>query len=319
MKKLLLGILLVSSSVYSQEFNFDIHNTSLLDYIKMEEELGSERLDLNSNHVSYSGDAQPIKYLRKEPNIPDLMAYYFFKRKDSTMSYILYEWDVYNFEKEQNNQKSYKFQKSLVDKYQSLKKTISGEFGVPESKTQKSNLSREKSESRFEETSNWRVNDSTEIELYVIASNFYQKRGMVTTNPTHRIRLYIRNKDKEQQGPSLKIGEEKLKKFEKIKNDFFNELQSEDYAKAKTYLSDLIIENVTDEQLESLVENIDFNRDIEIIYSGVQMGLDGSAFSLLQYKYVDDSSDPPSEMIKLVFDDKDKIVGIQPMKMQKND
>ena len=39
-------------------------------------------------------------------------------------------------------------------------------------------------------------------------------------------------------------------------------------------------------------------------------------FTLLQYKYSDDSFNPPNEMIKLIFDEKDKVVGIQPIKMQ---
>ena len=39
-------------------------------------------------------------------------------------------------------------------------------------------------------------------------------------------------------------------------------------------------------------------------------------FTLLHYKYSDDSSNPPNEMIKLIFDDKDKVVGIQPIKLQ---
>ena len=74
----------------------------------MEERLGGERISTTSNHISFRGEAQPIKFLRKEKEIPDLTVYYFFKKADSTMSYILYEWDISNFEKQENNQKSEK-------------------------------------------------------------------------------------------------------------------------------------------------------------------------------------------------------------------
>ena len=82
-------------------------------------------------------------------------------------------------------------------------------------------------------------------------------------------------------------------------------------------MSDLILEKVTDEQINVLIDNINFEKEIELIYSGIQMGFNGRIFILLQYKYSDDYSDPPNEMIKLIFDDKDKIVGIQPIKTQK--
>ena len=35
-----------------------------------------------------------------------------------------------------------------------------------------------------------------------------------------------------------------------------------------------------------------------------------------RYKYVDDNSNPPNEMIKLIFDDKDKVIDIQPTKLE---
>ena len=197
MKNLIIGLLFISTSVFGQEFNFDIHHTSLAEYVKMEESLGSERIPTTSNHISFSGEAQPIKFLRKEEIIPDLTAFYFFKKADSTMSYVLYEWDVSNFEKQDNNQKSEKFLKALIAKYKELKKDISTDFGQPEVKRNYSNISRLDSINTFVESSAWKPNDSTEIEMYATVSNYYEKKGAVTINPVHRIRLYIRNKSKE--------------------------------------------------------------------------------------------------------------------------
>jgi hypothetical protein len=78
----------------------------------------------------------------------------------------------------------------------------------------------------------------------------------------------------------------------------------------------MIVDEVTDEQLNVLISEIEFDREIELIYSVIQMAMNGKAFAMLQYKYKDDQNSPPKEMIKVIFDDKNKVVGIQPMKMQ---
>ena len=281
----------------------------------MEENLGSQQIPVTSKHISFNGEAQPIKFLRKEKIIPDLIAYYFFKKKDSTMSYILYEWDVSNFEKKDNNKKSDKFQKAMIKKYQKLKKDISKSFGKPKVKKNYSNISRLDPINSFVESSIWKPNDSTEIKMSATISNFYKKKGAITINPIHRIRLYIKNQKKKK---IPKLDDEKLAKLDKIKTEFFKALRSNDIAESKKYLSDKIIDKVTDEQIKILIDNIDFNRKTELIYSGIQMGLNGNMYVLIQYKYSDDSSNPPKEFIKLIFDDSDKILGIQPMKEQNN-
>ena len=194
MKNLIFGILFISISAYGQEFNFDIHNTSLSKYIQMEENMESERISATSNYISFTDDAQPIEFLRKEKVIPDLKVYYFFKKVDSTMSYILYEWDVYNFEKQDNNQKSKKFQEALIEKYKKLKNKIAENFGQPKTKNNYSNIGLLGFDDIFEENSIWKPNDNIEIELYITVSNYYEKKGIITINPVHRIRLYVRDK-----------------------------------------------------------------------------------------------------------------------------
>lgn len=317
MKILIIWILFISTSAFGQEYNFDIHNSSLTEYLKMEEKLGSERIPTTSNHVSFSGEAQPIKFLRKEKLIPDLIAYYFFKKADSTMSYVLYEWDVSNFKKEDNNQKSENFQKALIAKYIELKKHISKDFGQPKVKRNYSNISQLDSINTFIESSMWKPNDSTEIEMYATVSNYYEKKGAMTINPVHRIRLYVRNQSKEKEREVPKLDDKKLAELEKIKTDFFKALKAKDLPKSKEFLSNLILEKVTDEQINRLIDNINFDKVTKLVYNGIQIGLDGSIFTILQYKYSDDNSNPPSEIIKLTFDYKNKVIGIQPIKLQK--
>lgn len=308
-----LAFLFISLSAVGQEYNFDIHQTSLSDYVKMEEKLGSQRIPTNSNHVSFSGDAQPIKFLRKEKDIPDLTAYYFFKKADSTMSYILYEWDVYNFEKQANNQKSLEFQKALISKYGSLEDLLNSKYGEANTiEGDLSNIQLTKDRDGLKKKNIWIPNDSTEIEMYTAISNFYEKKGMVTRNPTHRIRLYVRNTKKEEPvKPKLNPG--RLDSLQRITMDFLGALKRNEIQQSKKYLSPLIIDQVTDEQLILLSENMELNKELELFQSGVQVGLDGRVFTVLQYKYKTDPLNPSKEMVKMVFDEENKVLGIQPM------
>lgn len=177
------AFLLLTLTTLGQEFDFEIQGKTLSDYIALEEKLGSQLTPTTSNHISGKGIAQPIKYQRKENFIPDLISYYFFQEQDSTMTYILHEWDVRNFDKSSNNKQSEKFQIALQEKYNALKSQISEIYGASQTEL-KSNQT----------TDIWQLNNGVEIEMYIVISNNYKKKGIITINPTHRIRLYIKNK-----------------------------------------------------------------------------------------------------------------------------
>lgn len=315
---LTLGFLIIGITSFAQEFEFDIHNTSLNEYLKMEENLGSEQIPNIRNHVSFSGDAQPIKFRRKEKIISDLVVYYYFKEKDSTMSKVEYEWDesLLTLKANTNDQKSKKYQKALIRKFNELEKMITDIYGNPQSEGDLSDLKKANEKGGLKKNVKWFPNDSTEIEMYATVSNFYEKRGMVTTAPTHRIRLYVRNTKKEKK-VTPELTEQRLDSLNEISKKFIASLKDESLEKSKSYLSEMIIEQVTDEQLKGLISEIDFERELELVYSGIQMSMNGKAFVMLQYKYEDDQDSPPKEMIKVIFDDKNTIVGIQPLKMQK--
>jgi hypothetical protein len=189
--RFILGFLLIGITVFGQDFGFDIHNTTLNGYIQMEENLESERVPTTSNHVSFSGDAQPIKFQRKEKIIPDLITYLHFKAKDSTMSKVLYEWDVRHFGKEGEKQ-SKKFQKKLIRKFKKLEKQITKLYGKPKSKGDLSELKQANQNGGLKKNCKWYPDNKTEIEMYTVVSNYYEKKGMITIKPTHRIRLYIK-------------------------------------------------------------------------------------------------------------------------------
>jgi hypothetical protein len=50
--------------------------------------------------------------------------------------------------------------------------------------------------------------------------------------------------------------------------------------------------------------------------TGMQITQDGNIYPMLQYKYFDDLSSPPKEYIMVLFDNDNKIIGLQPMKRQ---
>ncbi len=298
----------------SQDFNFKIHETSLQDYIQRETQIGSQKIPTTSNHVSFSGEGQPIKFRRKEEIIPDLVAEYFFKKKDSTMTKILYEWDISNFEKQDNNTKSEEFQKALMAKYESIKNQITEQFGEPKTRNNYSNIARLDPENIFEENSSWQPNDSTEIEIYTTVSNYYEKKGNVTVNPVHRIRLYIRNTKKEK--PKVpKLENERIDSLEHIKEEFLMGLKIKKLNQVKRTLSEQLVNKVTDEQLLGLLDYIDPDQDTELIYSGIKMNLTGQAYVILQYKNVSEESKVTSTMVQYIFDEKNKIIGVKPMQV----
>ncbi len=186
-----LGFLLIGIVVFGQEYGFDIYNTSLNEYIHMEKSLGSERIATTSNHVSFSGNAQPIKFQRTEKVIPDLITYLYFKDKDSTMSKVLYEWDVRHFGEEGEKQ-SKRLQKKLIRKFKKLEKQITKLYGKPKSKGNLTEIKLANQKGGLKRSCKWYPADKTEIQMYIVASNYYEKKGMITIKPTHRIRLYIR-------------------------------------------------------------------------------------------------------------------------------
>ncbi len=195
MKNLILGILFISTSVFGQEFNFDIQNTSLDEYLKMEQKLGSERIPNIRNHISSNGNARPIKFKREQKIISDLVAYYYFKEKDSVMSHVLYEWDesLHTLKSDTKNKKSKEYQIALIKKFNQLENKLTELYGEPKSRGDLSDLKQAELKGGLRKNDKWYPNDNTEIEMYIVVSNYYKKSGIVTVTPTHRIRLYIRN------------------------------------------------------------------------------------------------------------------------------
>lgn len=142
--------------------------------------------------MSANGIAQPEIYRRKETKVPDMVTYYFYYEKDSSIEHILYEWDETNFTGfKENSKKSEADVANFIEKYNEIYSSISNKFGESQREGDISNISLVKEGMSRED--NWKPNDSTEIQLYTTLSHKYEKKGIVTINPTYRIRLYVRS------------------------------------------------------------------------------------------------------------------------------
>jgi len=315
MKKsiLIAFILFQSNQTFSQEIITDIQGKKIDYFLKIEENLKSELFDTDQTYLSMDDSAQPIIYKRKEKIIPNLLVQYSFSKKDSIINEVLYEWDTYNFEKQDNNQKTEQFEKSLIEKYNNLKKIITNKFGQPETKNNYSNLAQYKQKLFFEENSTWKPNDSTEIEMYATVSNHYEKKGMVTINPTHRIRLYIKNIKKKIEP---KLDEKAIFISNQNFESFISKIKENNFAEAKLFLSDVVIQKVNDNQLIELRKMINFENKLVQYFKGFQKTFTGENYLMLQYKYENEQSEVPKSIIKVIFDENNKILGIQPMKKE---
>jgi hypothetical protein len=187
--------LLLTYFATGQNLQLDIHTKKLIDFIKLEDSLGSEKIKSESEYMSESGVAQPEIFKRKETKVADMLSYYFYYEKDSSIDYILYEWDESNFTGyKENSKKSEVEVANFIEKYNQIYSEIANRFGKSQSEGDISNISLV--QEGMTRKDNWKPNNNTEIELYTTLSSKYEKKGPFTVNPTYRIRLYVRSAEK---------------------------------------------------------------------------------------------------------------------------
>jgi hypothetical protein len=315
MKKIILVsfIFFQFNQLYSQEIQTEIQGKKVDYFINVEKKLKSELFDTNQTYMSLDDSAQPIIYKRKEKNIPDLLVQYSFSKKDSLLNEVLYEWDVYNFEKDDNNVKPEKFNKALIEKYKNLLNTLTKKYGKSINDGNLDNLKDIETSKGLSQKNNWKPNDSLEIEMYTSISNYYKKEGFATTNPTHRIRLYIKNIKKKVEP---KLDEKSIFISNQNFESFISKLKENNFTDAKLFLSDIVMQKVNENQLIELRKMVDFNNKLVQYFKGFQMTLTGENYLMLQYKYENEQSEIPKSIIKVIFDENNKILGIQPMKKE---
>jgi hypothetical protein len=166
----------ISSWVFLQKtsIEFNIKGEKTEYYINLEKKLKSEPYDTGQTYYSFDKNAaQPLVFLRKEKDLPNLLVYYNFSVKDSIVSEILYEWDVYNFNKGDNNLQSLEFERNLIHKYDEILNVITAEYGKGKTTGSLDDLSKISTANGLKRKDEWRLDDGLKIVMYTAISNYY--------------------------------------------------------------------------------------------------------------------------------------------------
>ncbi len=93
---------------------------------------------------------------------------------------------------------------------------------------------------------------------------------------------------------------------------FVAALKASDKQTISTLISDKVKDIVSDDVIRKLSGGISFERKTEVYKSGYQKLLDNATYPAIQYKYADDASDPPRDVITVIFENDGKILGVKP-------
>ncbi|MCS3529254.1 peptidylprolyl isomerase [Chryseobacterium sp. JUb7] len=127
-----------------------------------------------------------------------------------------------------------------------------------------------------------------------------------------------------QNASSIKVTESKkielTGELNKDKIDFYNQsfvkfvaaLKISDKQAINALISDKVKNIVNDNMIQKLSGGISFDRKTEVYKSGFQKLLDNETYPAIQYKYADDKSDLPKDIITVIFENDGKILGVKP-------
>ncbi|KAA0126569.1 peptidylprolyl isomerase [Chryseobacterium sp. SN22] len=93
---------------------------------------------------------------------------------------------------------------------------------------------------------------------------------------------------------------------------FVAALKDSDKQAVNGLISDKVKDIVSDDMIRKLFGGISFERKTEVYKSGYQKLLDNATYPAIQYKYADDPSDPPRDIITVIFENDGKILGVKP-------
>ncbi len=93
---------------------------------------------------------------------------------------------------------------------------------------------------------------------------------------------------------------------------FVAALKASDKQAISGLISDKVKDIVSDNVIRKLSGGISFERKTEVYKSGYQKLLDNETYPAIQYKYADDASDPPKDVITVIFENDGKILGVKP-------
>jgi hypothetical protein len=303
--------LLNFSVSHAQDLILDLRDKKLNDFISVETNLGDERIENSSLYYSGNEVAQPVRYRRKEHVLPDLIISCYYYSADSTIYQIIYEWEVDNSgsRKSESEVASPEIIRSLIEKYKVLNSYVSKIYGNGEVGHNNNNDTSDILAHHYslERGDKWVLKDSIDIDLYTILSNKFEKHVSYTIGTTYRIRLIVKNPiSSSKRGPESPGN---IILLDSVLNVFVTDLKNKDFKKARLCLSEEAAGKVTDALLQE-VSTYFKNGDSLVMYiSGTQFSTGGGpVYPIMQYRFKSDLNSPPKELIKVVFNDKNKIL-----------
>ncbi|MGH1516705.1 peptidylprolyl isomerase [Chryseobacterium sp. JK1] len=93
---------------------------------------------------------------------------------------------------------------------------------------------------------------------------------------------------------------------------FITALKSSDRKTMESLLAPKAKELVTDVVYKKLSADIDFKKTLVLLKSGYKSTMDGKVYPMIIYKYSDDQSAAPENIVTAVFENDGKILGIKP-------
>lgn len=115
----------------------------------------------------------------------------------------------------------------------------------------------------------------------------------------------------------FELSKDQIKLFDASFRKFIAALQISDRKAMENMLSPEAKKMITENVYKRLSEDIRFTSDLEIFKTGYKSLIGGGNQPMIQYKYADEKTQNPNEIITAVFKDDGKIIGIKPYKQVK--
>ncbi|MEO7212215.1 MAG: hypothetical protein ABIR72_13275 [Mucilaginibacter sp.] len=198
MKKIALLVFFVTGFAVQSyaQYVFDIKGKTMKYARGYEKAARGIPVETTETYIDGPGVGQPLIFRRQEKLLPNLLVYYFPNVKDSTINYILYEWDDTNFAKNRQTVKQpLTALQPYIDKYQTIKKQAEAFFGKAETSGSVNDVALIET-GRFKRKDNF-VKDGVYVEMYIVLSNKQETNGIVSIMPTHRVRMFVKTETAE--------------------------------------------------------------------------------------------------------------------------
>ena len=303
-KMLLLSVLFCCPVWLMAQINLDIKNKKISFFKALESQNKSKQIKNKSNYINRFDVNQPIIYRRKQANLPDLLVYYYTIKKDSTIDYILYEWQDTSTAVMAQAQMKYYF-----NKYNELVAQISAKYGRSQSDGNLKDSSL--IEKDYLRQADWWTNDAAYVEAYVVLSNKHSVMRNIRVLPTHTIRVFVRTPSIEH-GPQA-LSRDKAQQLDDKVQLFLKGLFMGDFDDSRKFIAPKVAARVNDEQFDKLKEAIQ-NDTWQLDQNGKQVAVSGKLYTSLRYVRRADTAKQALDILNILFDDDDKIIAVQPFK-----